>query len=177
MWLVAGLGNPGEKYQSTWHNCGFLTANVLADRNNISIDRDKFNGLWGKGKIAGKDAIILLPQTYMNNSGESVVQIAKYFKIEPSHVIIIYDDIDIIVGKIRVRPSGSAGTHNGMKSVIAQLGTQEFPRVRIGTGPVPEHFSLIDYVLAAVPKEQRETMLKSFTDGAKAAETWIGEHD
>lgn len=173
MWLVAGLGNPGDQYAYTWHNCGFLTAELLADKLDIEFNRSKFNGIYGKGRVAGEDVLVVKPQTFMNNSGECVGQMARYFKIEPSHVIIIYDDIDIAVGKIRVRPKGSAGTHNGMKSVIAHLGTQEFPRVRIGTGPVPEHMDLISYVLAQISKEQRPVLMDAFTQGADAVIDWI----
>lgn len=176
MWLVVGLGNPGSKYTYTWHNCGFLTSEVLAQRNGISVTKSKYKGYYGKGKISGEDAIILRPQTYMNLSGESVIEAAKFFKIPPSHIIVVYDDIDIPVGKIRVRPSGSAGTHNGMKSVIQMLGSQDFPRVRIGCGPVPEKWNLIDFVLAEIFDELKETMFESFTEGAKAVEKYILEH-
>lgn len=176
MWLVVGLGNPGDKYTYTWHNCGFLTSEVLAQRNNIQVTKSKYKGYYGKGKISGEDVIILRPQTYMNLSGESVIEAAKYFKIPPSQTIIVYDDIDIPVGKIRVRPSGSAGTHNGMKSVIQHLGTQEFPRVRIGCGPVPEKWALVDFVLAEIFDDKKETMFEAFTEGAKAVEKYIAEH-
>lgn len=176
MWLVVGLGNPGSKYTYTWHNCGFLTSEVLAQRNGISVTKSKYKGYYGKGKISGEDAIILRPQTYMNLSGESVIEAAKFFQIPPSHIIVVYDDIDIPVGKIRVRPSGSAGTHNGMKSVIQMLGSQDFPRVRIGCGPVPEKWNLIDFVLAEIFDELKETMFESFTEGAKAVEKYILEH-
>ena len=104
MWLIAGLGNPGDKYAYTWHNCGFLAAEMLADKCGIELNRSKFNGVYGKGRIEGQDAIIIKPTTFMNNSGECVAAIASYFKIEPSNIIIIYDDIDIAIGKIRVRP-------------------------------------------------------------------------
>lgn len=176
MWLVVGLGNPGDKYTYTWHNCGFLTSEVLAQRNNIQVTKSKYKGYYGKGKISGEDAIILRPQTYMNLSGESVIEAARFFKIPPSNIIVVYDDIDIPVGKIRVRPSGSAGTHNGMKSVIQMLGTQEFPRVRIGCGPVPEKWALVDFVLAEIFDDKKEIMFESFTEGAKAVEKYIAEH-
>lgn len=176
MWLVVGLGNPGNKYTYTWHNCGFLTSEVLAQRNGISVTKSKYKGYYGKGKISGEDAIILRPQTFMNLSGESVIEAAKFFKIPPSNIIVVYDDIDIPVGKIRVRPSGSAGTHNGMKSVIQMLGSQDFPRVRIGCGPVPEKWNLVDFVLAEIFDEQKETMFNSFTEGAIAVEKYIAEH-
>ena len=173
MWLVAGLGNPGTKYYKTWHNMGFLAIDLLAQKNNIVRGKSKFDGEYGKGKIAGEDVILLKPFTYMNNSGISVAQAAKFFKIEPKNIIIMYDDIDIAKGKIRVRNKGSAGTHNGMKSVIEHLGTNEFPRVRIGTGPVPEHWDLIDYVLSNVPEDQRVEVFDSFGIACDAVEDLI----
>ncbi|MBO7424715.1 MAG: aminoacyl-tRNA hydrolase [Clostridiales bacterium] len=176
IWLVVGLGNPGAKYTYTWHNCGFLCTSILAERNNISVTKVKFKGYYGKGKIAGEDAIILRPTTFMNNSGESVIEAMKFFKVDPAHLIIVYDDIDIPVGKIRVRPSGSAGTHNGMKSVIYHTGTQDFPRVRIGCGPVPEKWNLVDFVLSDIFDDKKEIMFDSFTEGAKAVEKYIEEH-
>ncbi len=176
MWLIAGLGNPGDKYAYTWHNCGFLAAEMLADKCGIELNRSKFNGIYGKGRIEGQDAIIIKPTTFMNNSGECVAAIASYFKIEPSNIIIIYDDIDIAIGKIRVRPKGSAGTHNGMKSVIKLLGSQDFHRVRIGTGPVPEERDLISYVLSEIPKEQRQTVYDSMQEGCEAVIKIIREN-
>ncbi len=162
MWLITGLGNPGTKYYKTWHNLGFLAIDLLAEKHGITIGKSKFDGEYGKGRIEGEDVILLKPFTYMNNSGISVAAAAKFFKVEPSKIIIMYDDIDIECGKIRVRTKGSAGTHNGMKSVIEHLGTQDFPRVRIGTGPVPEHWDLINYVLSNVPEEKRLEVFDSF---------------
>ena len=143
---------------------------MLAERNNVRVDRTQFHALFGKGKIGGHDVFLMKPQTFMNNSGQAIGPFAAYYKIDPSHIIIVYDDIDINVGTIRVRSKGSAGTHNGMKSVIQHLGTQEFPRVRIGTGPVPETTDLISYVLADIPKDLRQKMYDSFEDGCKACE-------
>lgn len=176
MWLVAGLGNPGDKYAYTWHNLGFLAAEMLADDCGIDLNKSKFNGIYGKGKIAGQDVMIIKPKTYMNNSGECVAAAASYFKIEPSHVIVIYDDIDIAVGKIRVRPKGSAGTHNGMKSIIGRMGTSEFPRVRIGSGPAPEERDLADYVLSDIPKDLRQTVYDALRDGCNAVVDLIREN-
>lgn len=176
MWLVVGLGNPGDKYAYTWHNCGFLTVEMLAEKCGISFDKSKFRGIFGKGKIAGEDAIILKPTTFMNLSGESVAEISRFFKIDPAHTIVIYDDIDIAIGSIRVRAKGSAGTHNGMKSIIKCISSQDFPRVRIGTGPVPEKWQLIDYVLAEIPKDQRQQVFDSMELGCKAVIDWITEH-
>lgn len=176
MWLIVGLGNPGDKYAYTWHNCGFLAAEMLSDKCNIPLDRSKFKGIYGKGKIAGQDAIIVKPTTFMNLSGECVAPLANFFKVDPSHIIVIYDDIDIAIGSIRVRAKGSAGTHNGMKSIIKCLGSQEFPRVRIGTGPVPEKWQLIDYVLAEIPKDQRQDVYNSMEQACDAIVKWITEN-
>lgn len=177
-WLIAGLGNPGNKYAYTWHNCGFLTLEMLAERNNIRMERTQFHALFGKGRIGEHDVFLMKPQTFMNLSGEAIGPFANYYKIDPAHIIIVYDDIDIGVGSIRVRTKGSAGTHNGMKSVIAHLNTQEFPRVRIGTGPVPENTDLISYVLSDIPKDLRQTMYDSFEEGCKACEDIVnGKRD
>ncbi len=169
-WLIAGLGNPGNKYAYTWHNCGFLALDMLAERNGVRVERTQFHALFGKGRIGGHDVYLMKPQTFMNNSGEAIGPFAAYYKIDPSHIIIVYDDIDIPTGTIRVRSKGSAGTHNGMKSVISHLGTSEFPRVRIGTGPVPENTDLISYVLADIPKDVRLKVYDSFTEGCIACE-------
>jgi len=178
MWLIAGLGNPGTKYYKTWHNMGFLALDVLAERHGITIGKSKFDGEYGKGRIEGEDVILLKPFTFMNNSGISVAAAARFFKVEPRNIIIIYDDIDIAAGKIRVRTKGSAGTHNGMKSVIEHLGTGDFPRVRIGTGPVPEHWDLIDYVLSNVPEDKRLEIFDSFKEACDAVADLIkGKYD
>lgn len=170
MWLLVGLGNPGKQYDCTWHNCGFMTLSVLAERNNIKIDKLKWKGEYGRGTIAGEDVILLRPHTYMNLSGQSVIEVMKFFKIPMDHLVVVYDDIDIARGKIRVRASGSAGTHNGMKSIIYCMESQDFPRVRIGCGPVPEKWDLADFVLSTIPKEEQDTMYQSFVEGAKAME-------
>ena len=170
MWLIVGLGNPGKEYNFTFHNCGFMTLEVLAQKNNIKVDRLKWKGEYGRGTIQGEDCILLRPHTFMNLSGQSVIEVMRFFKISLDHLIVIYDDIDIQRGKIRVRSSGSAGTHNGMKSVIYCVESQDFPRVRIGCGPVPEHWDLANFVLSTIPKEEQETMYKAFEEGAKAVE-------
>jgi len=170
MWLIVGLGNPGKEYTSTFHNCGFMTLEVLAQKHNIRIDKLKWKGEYGRGTIQGEDCILLRPHTFMNLSGQSVIEVMRFFKIPLDHLIVIYDDIDIPRGKIRVRSSGSAGTHNGMKSVIYCVESQDFARVRIGCGPVPEQWDLADFVLSSIPKEEQETMLKAFEEGAQAVE-------
>lgn len=169
VWLIAGLGNPGKEYAYNWHNLGFLAVDILAERLGISISKKKFDGYYGKGKYNGCEVILLKPGTYMNNSGISVAQAAKFYKVDPKHTVIIYDDIDIKHGTIRVRAKGSAGTHNGMKSVIGYLGTQDFPRIRIGSGPVPEHMDLVNFVLSDVPSDLRQTVYDSFGAACDAA--------
>lgn len=173
MWIVAGLGNPGKQYLYTWHNMGYLAVDMLADKHGIFLGKEKYKGLWGKGKIAGQDVIIIKPTTYMNNSGECLVEISRFYKVEPKNIITVYDDIDIAKGTIRVRPKGSAGTHNGMRSIIQLLGTQEFPRVRIGTGPVPEHWDLVNYVLSEVPQDERKLLNDAFVKACEAVEEII----
>ena len=173
MWIVAGLGNPGKQYLYTWHNMGYLAVDMLADKHGIFLGKEKYKGLWGKGKIAGQDVIIIKPTTYMNNSGECLVEISRFYKVEPKNIITVYDDIDIAKGTIRVRPKGSAGTHNGMRSIIQLLGTQEFPRVRIGTGPVPENWELVNYVLSEVPQDERKLINDAFVKACEAVEEII----
>lgn len=173
MWIVAGLGNPGKQYLYTWHNMGYLAVDMLADKHGIFLGKEKYKGLWGKGKIAGQDVIIIKPTTYMNNSGECLVEISRFYKVEPKNIITVYDDIDIAKGTIRVRQKGSAGTHNGMRSIIQLLGTQEFPRVRIGTGPVPEHWDLVNYVLSEVPQDDRKLINDAFVKACEAVEEII----
>ncbi len=169
-WLIAGLGNPGSKYEKTWHNAGFMTLEVLAQKHGIRLNRIKFKGLYGQGSIKGEKAVLLKPSTYMNLSGESVREAADFFKIPLERIVLIYDDIDVERGQIRIRRNGSAGTHNGMKSVIERLAAKDFPRIRVGTGPLPERWQLIDYVLSEIPKEEQETMFQSFTNAAEATE-------
>ena len=133
-WLVAGLGNPGQKYQNTRHNMGFLTVELLAEQRGVKLNKVKFKSAYNILSFAGHRCLVMKPQTYMNLSGEAVGEAARFYKIPADRVLVIYDDVSLPVGKLRVRPSGSAGGHNGIKSIIAHLGTQEFPRIKIGTG-------------------------------------------
>ena len=151
MYLIAGLGNPGREYEKTKHNVGFTALDYLAYKENISVTKIKFKGIYGDGMIAGEKCILLKPQTFMNLSGESVREAAEYFKIEPNKIIILYDDVDIEPGKIRIRPKGSAGGHNGMKSIIYQLQSDEFARVRFGVGKA-EH-GMVNHVLGKFSEE------------------------
>ena len=155
MKIIAGLGNPTKEYEGTRHNIGFSVIDKLADKYNISMNEKKHKAICGKGMIEGKKVILLKPQTYMNLSGESIVDAVNFYKVDPEEdVIIIYDDIDLDVGKLRIRAKGSAGGHNGMKNIIAHLGTQVFPRIRVGVGAKPKDWDLADYVLGRFPKEE-----------------------
>lgn len=158
MYLFVGLGNPGREYDQTRHNVGFTAADKLAADCGIVINRLKFKGMYGEGKIAGEKCIILKPQTFMNLSGESVGECAAFYKIPPENVVVMYDDVALNTGALRIRPDGSAGGHNGMKSIIAHLGTEAFPRVRFGVG-APE-FDMVNHVLGRFSKE----------DGAKVSQ-------
>lgn len=163
MFLIVGLGNPEEEYGNTRHNMGFDTVNKLAKQYDIEINKNKFKGLYGMGNIEGEKVIILKPQTYMNLSGESIKEAIDFYKIENKHLIIVYDDIDIKPGTIKLRKTGGPGTHNGMKSVIQNIQITEFPRVRVGIG-MPEHKNdLINYVIGKIPEEEKEKLDKSTT--------------
>ncbi len=153
-WLIVGLGNPGEKYARTRHNAGFLALDYFAQKNNIKINKSKFKALVAKDSLGGKGVLYMMPQTFMNNSGEAVREAADFYKIAPENVIVIYDDISLEPGKLRVRRKGSAGGHNGIKSIIYHLGSDNFPRIKLGVGsPAGD---LIDWVLGDIPKADRE---------------------
>ena len=175
MYLIAGLGNPTREYEKTRHNVGFDTIDVLADRINTDVAERKFKGLYGKGMLGGEKVILLKPQTFMNLSGESVRAAADFYKIPPDHIIVIYDDISLDVGHLRIRTKGSAGGHNGIKSIIAHLGTQEFPRVKIGVGAKPDRMDLADYVLSRFSQTDRAVMEDAFQEAANAAQMMIQE--
>ena len=168
MILVAGLGNPGAQYANTRHNVGFDTLDYLAATYRIPLNRVRHKALAGEGLIQGQKVMLAKPQTYMNLSGEAIQELAHYFKIPPSDILIIYDDIDLAVGKIRIRPSGSAGTHNGMRSIVERLGTTAFPRVRIGVGKPPPGWQLADYVLSRFQEEEKKLVLAAIERAADA---------
>ena len=168
MKLIFGLGNPGKKYESTRHNMGFITLDKLALKHGIAVNEGRLKGLSGKGLVEGEKVILIKPQTFMNLSGECVRAYMDYYKIEPDDVIIIYDDIDLDPGQIRIRARGSAGSHNGMKSVITHMGTQEFARIRVGVGSKPEDWDLADYVLAR-PDGEDKISIEEGTDKAVTA--------
>ncbi|MHB1454129.1 MAG: aminoacyl-tRNA hydrolase [Saccharofermentanales bacterium] len=167
-WLIAGLGNPGPNYERTWHNAGFMCLDALSQKHGIPVNKIKFKGLYGQGTLAGQKVILLKPATFMNNSGESIIEAAAFFRIPPSRTILIYDDVDIECGNIRIRPGGSGGTHNGMRSVITHMNTTDFPRIRIGIGPLPENRDIVNYVLSEVPALCRTNMSGSIGNAAAA---------
>ncbi len=151
MYLIVGLGNPGREYEKTRHNVGFTALDYLAYDANINVSKIKFKGIYGDGIIGGEKCILLKPQTYMNLSGESVREASEYFKIEPNKIIVLYDDVDIDPGRVKIRPKGSAGGHNGIKSIIYQLSSEDFTRVRFGVGKA-EH-NMVNHVLGKFSEE------------------------
>ena len=159
MYLIAGLGNPDKKYEHTRHNVGFDVIDELAEKYNIRISEKKHKALLGKGVIEGQKVVLAKPQTYMNLSGESIVELVHYYKIDPeTEMIVIYDDISFAPGNLRIRQSGSAGGHNGIKNIIKCLGTQEFMRIKVGVGEKPKNWDLADFVLGHFSKEERENL-------------------
>ena len=159
MYIIAGLGNPTREYEKTRHNVGFEVIDVLADRLGTTVEEKKFKGCYGRGIIGGQKVLLLKPQTFMNLSGESVRAAADFYKVDPEHIIIVYDDISLDVGQLRIRKKGSAGGHNGIKNIIAHLGTQEFPRIKVGVGDKPKKMDLADYVLSRFSKAVSYTHL------------------
>lgn len=175
LWLVAGLGNPGRQYEKNWHNCGFMVLEILSQRHHIDINRIRFKGLAGQGSVGGQKVILLKPTTYMNLSGESLREAMAFYKIPPERTLVIYDDLDLPVGQVRMRPGGGSGTHNGMRSIIRLLGRQDFPRVRIGIGPLPANWELANYVLSDVPASQQATFFEALNLAADAVELTVRE--
>lgn len=175
MKLIVGLGNPGRDYAGTRHNIGFGVIARISDQYNIPLSSKEHKAVCGKGFIGGEKVIIAQPQTYMNLSGESVRSIADYYKIEPEDIIIAFDDIDLEVGQLRVRRKGSAGGHNGIKSIIQHLGTNEFPRVKVGVGAKPEGGDLVRHVLGRFSREDEKAMGEVLDLAVKAVEMIVTE--
>ena len=174
--IIVGLGNPGKEYAFTRHNAGFLTLDYLSDILKVSINRSKFKALTAEATIADKRVLLMQPQTFMNNSGEAVIEAVNFYKIKPENVIVIFDDISLPVGKMRIRKNGSAGGHNGIKSIIAHLGTQDFPRIKIGVGEKPhKEMELADWVLSKFSKEEQEILFGMFGNASEAAKLMISE--
>lgn len=171
MYIIAGLGNPTMQYEGTRHNAGFDVIDALAGKYNISVDGRKNRAYIGKGIIEGQKVLLVKPQTYMNLSGESIGGLVDYFKIdEEQDLIVIYDDISLSPGQIRIRKKGSAGGHNGIKNIIAHLGTQVFPRIKVGVGEKPKKYDLADYVLSHFTKAEREEMEEGYQKAIQAVE-------
>ena len=172
MKLIAGLGNPGAKYDRTKHNTGFMALDHYLDEKGLRLDRDKFTALYAKEKVAGEDVIFMEPQTYMNESGRAVGAAAKFFKIDPSDILVIHDDMDMPIAKIRIRAGGKSGGHNGIKSIIADLGTEKFNRLKIGIRH-PQKQSVVSWVLTPFDADQQKAMDQAFATSAKIIDDFI----
>ena len=168
MHLVVGLGNPEGEYSNTRHNMGFDVINHLSHKLNINVSKEKFNGIYGDGIINKEKIILLKPQTYMNLSGESIIKYKEFYKIPSENIIVIYDDIDVEIGKIKIRKKGGPGTHNGMKSVVEELQTEDFPRIRVGIGKPAFKEMMIAYVLQKLQGEEKEVLDKATKTAADA---------
>lgn len=169
MYIITGLGNPGQKYKSTRHNVGFMALDKIAKKLSVKVSKVKFKGLFGSTNYKGEKVLLLKPHTYMNRSGEGVKDIISFYKIPPENLIVIYDDMDLPLGKIRVRPKGSSAGHNGIKSIIYQLSSENFARVRIGIGKPPENFETANYVLGKFNDTEKEIIEKAIDAAADAA--------
>ena len=179
MFIIAGLGNPTLQYRGTRHNVGFDVIDTLADKYNIAVETRKSRALIGKGIIAGQKVLLVKPQTYMNLSGESIGELVSYYKVdEEKELLVIYDDVSLDVGQLRIRRKGSAGGHNGIKDIIRHLGTDVFLRIKIGVGEKPKGYDLADYVLGHFSREEREMMEEGYQKAAEAVEMILaGELD
>ena len=173
--IIVGLGNPGDKYENTRHNVGFLTVDELAERARVPVQRLKHRALTNTVELGGARVLLMKPVTYMNLSGEAVGEAARFYKIPPERVLVISDDVSLPIGKLRIRKGGSAGGHNGIKNIIAHLGTQDFPRIKIGTGAPGEGGDMIDWVIGVPSQAERKVLVESFRRAIDAAECII-EH-
>ena len=173
-WLIVGLGNPGKEYEHTRHNAGFRALDILADKLGCKVDKLKFQGLYGQCSYRGQKIYLLKPQTFMNLSGRSVLQLSAYFHIPPQRIVVIFDDISLEPGRLRIRSDGSAGGHNGIKSIIAELGSQEFPRVKVGVGAKPHaEQDLASWVLSSFSAQDEKALAVSLPRAAEAALTVV----
>lgn len=176
MYIIAGLGNPGKEYTGTRHNMGYEALDAVAAKFDININREKFRGMFGEGRIGGEKVFLIKPLTYMNLSGECLRDFAEFYKVPPENIIVIFDDISLPVGKMRIRQKGSAGGHNGIKSIIYQLKTVAFPRIKLGIGAPPNNgYDLADYVLGHFSKKEIEELIPVAVKTADAVETIIKE--
>ena len=173
-WLVAFLGNPGLKYEGTRHNAGFMTADALCKKRNIAINKARFQALTAQADLDGEKVLLMKPQTYMNLSGQAVSQAARFYRIPPEHVLVVSNEVSLPIGKLRIRVKGSAGGHNGLKSIISQLGTEDFPRIRLGVGAPPHpDYDMADWVLSVFRNQDAEEMEKAAQRAAEAVECYI----
>lgn len=171
MFIIVGLGNPTNEYSQTRHNVGFNVIDAIADKYNIAVTERKNRAFCGKGIIAGQKVLLAKPQTYMNLSGESVRGLVDFYKVDPeTEVLVIYDDVSLDVGQLRIRKKGSAGGHNGIKNIIQHLGTENFPRIKVGVGEKPKEYDLADYVLGRFSAGEREVMEESYQKVIEAVE-------
>ena len=173
-WLIVFLGNPGPRYEMTRHNAGFMAADAMAKEKNVNINKARFKALTATCDIGGESVLLMKPQTFMNLSGDAVVQAAKFYKIPPERVIVVSDEISLPIGKLRIRTKGSAGGHNGLKDIIAKLGTDAFPRIRIGVGAPPHpDYDMADWVLSSFKNQDAEDMRAAAARAAQAAQCYI----
>ena len=169
-WLIVGLGNPGKEYERTRHNAGFRAVDILADKLGCKIDKSKFQGIYGQANYGGKKLMLLKPLTYMNLSGRSVLQLSSYFNVPPQRIIVMFDDISLEPGRLRIRADGSAGGHNGIKSIIQEVGSQAFPRVKIGVGAKPNpQYDLADWVLSTFSAQEEKALAVALENAVDAA--------
>lgn len=173
-WLVVGLGNPGDKYENTRHNAGFMAIDQLADRGDFPVQRLKFHALTHQATISGQGVLVMKPTTYMNLSGDAVAEAAAFYKVDPEHILVLCDDVSLPVGKLRIRTSGSAGGHNGLKSIIQRLGTDKFPRVKIGVGGKPHpDYDMADWVLGKFVGPDKTAIDEATLRAAQAVECYL----
>lgn len=176
MYVIVGLGNPGKQYEHTRHNVGFDVIDILAEEYGISVTKIKHKALIGEGRVGTEKVLLVKPQTYMNLSGETLIDIYNYYKVDPENIVVIYDDIDLDVGKIRIRKKGSAGTHNGMRSIIKCLGLSDFPRIRVGVSRPRPGQDLADFVLSRFRKEEADDLQVGLEKSAKSVDCMIREN-
>ena len=173
-WLVAFLGNPGPRYAGTRHNAGFMTADALCKSTNIAINKARFQALTAQTELGGEKVLLMKPQTYMNLSGQAVSQAARFYRIPSEHILVVLDEVNLPVGKLRIRVKGSAGGHNGLKNIVALLGTEDFPRIRLGVGAPPHpDYDMMDWVLSTFRNQDAEEMEQAARRAAEAVECYI----